>query len=85
MKYDFTLKTSFVVDIDFEQIYEYIKDTTELSDNQEIYNTFNDNIYYYLEELYSVVIQELEENEYTIDNIVDDWYNWLVDNKNFDL
>lgn len=85
MKYDFTLKTSFVVDIDFEQIYEYIKDTTELSDNQEIYYTFNDNIYYYLEELYSVVIQELEENEYTLDNIVDDWYNWLVDNKKFKL
>ena len=85
MKYDFTLKTSFVIDIDFEQIYEYIKDTTKSSDNQEIYNNFNDNVYYYLEELYSVVIQELEENEYTIDNIMDDWYNWLVDNKNFDL
>ena len=85
MKYDFTLKTSFVIDIDFEQIYEYIKDTTGSSDKQEIYYNFNDNIYYYLEELYSVVIQELEENEYTIDNIMDDWYNWLVDNKNFDL
>lgn len=84
MKYGFTKTENFTVDIDFDQIYNYIVDTESITDDYEIYNDFMNNIYEYILKLYGKDVECTEDNTYVTDMICDDWYTWLVENKNFD-
>ena len=84
-------------DIDFQKLFDFMKNEDELENPVYDYATqFGDNIDYYLEQVYGIVISyediydydELREkmypivlNEYLLDDLYSEYYDWLEANK----
>ena len=84
-------------DIDFQKVFDFMKNEGGLENTVYDYCTeFGDNIYYYLEQVYGIVISyediydydELREkmypsvlNEYLLDDLSSEYYDWLDKNK----
>ena len=84
-------------DIDFQKVFDFMKNEDELENTVCDYSTqFGDNIDYYLEHVYGIVISykdiydydELCEkmypsvlNEYLLDDLSSEYYDWLDKNK----
>ena len=87
-------------DIDFQKLFDFMKNEDDLENTVYNYNTrFGDNIDYYLEKVYGIVISytdindydcdEVPEkkiypysiNEYLLDNLCNEYYDWLNENK----
>lgn len=84
-------------DIDFQKVFDFMKNEDELENTVCDYSTqFGDNIDYYLEQVYGIVISyedicdydELREkmypsvlNEYLLDDLCSEYYDWLDKNK----
>lgn len=84
-------------DIDFQKVFDFMKNEDELENTVCDYSTqFGDNIDYYLEQVYGIVISykdiydydELCEkmypnvlNEYLLDDLYSEYYDWLDKNK----
>lgn len=92
MKFQFQKIVRFNLDIDFKKIHDtVIKDISEIYEefNYDIvYEHFGDNVEYYLEKLFDIEFgyfkddecgekMLLEDNEWIMDCIVDEFYNWL--------
>lgn len=84
MKYTFP-KTIYVeLDVDFQQIYDYVKkdyesDGYDLKDKWTIYDYFCDNIGYFIEKIYGYKVDD--EGSNYCDTIVNDFSNWLESQK----
>lgn len=84
-------------DIDFQKVFDFMKNEGEIENTVCDYSTqFDDNIDYYLEQVYGIVISykdiydydELREkmypsvlNEYLLDDLYSEYYDWLDKNK----
>ena len=84
-------------DIDFQKVFDFMKNEDELENTVCDYSTkFGDNIDYYLEQVYGIVISykdiydydELCEkmypnvlNQYLLDDLYSEYYDWLDKNK----
>lgn len=84
-------------DIDFQKVFDFMKNEDGLENTVCDYGTqFGDNIDYYLEHVYGIVISyediydydELREkmypsvlNEYLLDDLYSEYYDWLDKNK----
>ena len=84
-------------DIDFQKLFDFMKNEGELENTVYDYSTqFGDNTDYYLEQVYGIVISyediydydELREkmypsvlNEYLLDDLSSEYYDWLDKNK----
>lgn len=84
-------------DIDFQKVFDFMKNEGGLENTVYDYSTqFGDNIDYYLEQVYGIVISyediydydELREkmypsvlNEYLLDDLSSEYYDWLDKNK----
>ena len=92
MKFQFQKVVRFYLDIDFKKIHDtIIKDISEFYEEfswDVVYDHFGDNIEYYLEKLFGIEFDYfkddecgekmlLEDNEWIMDCIVEEFYNWL--------
>ena len=86
-------------DIDFQEVFDFMKNEGELENTVYDYDIkFGDNTDYYLEQIYGIVISytDIDDkrgelngekiypfvmNEYLLDNLCNEYYNWLVKNK----
>lgn len=87
-------------DIDFQKVFDFMKNKGELENTVYDYGTdFGDNTDYYLEHVYGIIIsyQDIEDydcdelcgkkiypsimNEYLLDNLYYEYYDWLDENK----
>ncbi len=87
-------------DIDFQKVFDFMKNEDELENTVYDYATrFGDNTDYYLEQIYRIVIsyQDIEDynydelgekkvypssmNEYLLDTLYNEYYDWLDKNK----
>ena len=83
-------------DIDFQKVFDFMKNKGELENTVYDYDTqFGDNADYYLNQIYGIVVSYQDINEYDgdektypysmnadlLDELCDDYYNWLVKNK----
>lgn len=87
-------------DIDFQKVFDFMKNEGELENTVYDYATqFGDNTDYYLEQIYEIIISchniddyDYDElhgkkiypssmNEYLLDNLYNEYYDWLETNK----
>lgn len=87
-------------DIDFQKVFDFMKNENELENTVYDYAThFGDNTDYYLEQIYGILIscQDIEDydydeigekkvypssmNEYLLDTLYNEYYDWLETNK----
>lgn len=81
MKFEYNIIESCDIDIDFEKIYEYIKEESLDYTIEDICTMFNENVEYYLQKLYLASDFSEEMNEYETESLREKWYDWLVTNK----
>lgn len=65
------------VDIDYQQVYDYIKEDNPSYDLYNIYQDFLDNIEYYFECIYNRSDFIAIDNEECVELIKQDWQDWL--------
>ena len=80
MKYHISVQSEIELDVNFEDIYNLIKETNPEFDNDQIRDEFWISPYYYLRKSYKFNDNDMNNNEYVIDNICSDFGEWL-DNK----
>lgn len=78
MKFWYDVIESHCIDIDFQEVYNYISDhVLNMNNHYDIYLEFIDNCSYYLGDLYKLEDFVEENNEYAILKLIDSWENWL--------
>jgi len=81
--YAIPVKTYTEIEVDFEKLYNYIVQKTNIEDPDEIYNEFGDNIDFYLKEALNIEFDDtyFDEDDYIFeDNIWGDFGDWLDEN-----
>lgn len=78
MKFWYEVIESHCIDIDFQEVYNYIHDNEPNIDNHyDIYLAFIDNYPYYLDKLYKLEDFVEEDNDLVIQELIDSWGDWL--------
>lgn len=77
MKFWYEVIESHYIDIDFQKIYDYIKSDDPDIEIIDVYNTFIDNVSFYLRSIYECEDLEEEDNEYNINELIDSWGDWF--------
>ena len=77
MKFWYKIVTFGFVDIDFQEIYNYIKSDNPDIKTYDVYNTFIDNVTFYLRSIYGCEDLEEDDNEHNINELIDSWGDWL--------
>ena len=72
------------MDISFDMIFEYIKDSLKSNDLRLIKEDFIDNIEGYLWDIYQLTDFIEEDNDYTVEFIIEKWEEYIK-NKYFEL
>lgn len=81
--YAIPVKTYTEIEVDFEKLYNYIVQKTNIEDPDEIYNEFGDNIDFYLKEALNIEFDDtyFAEDDYIFeDDIWGDFGDWLDEN-----
>ena len=81
--YAIPVKTYTEIEVDFEKLYNYIVQKTNIKDPDEIYNEFGDNIDFYLKEALNIEFDDtyFDEDDYIFeDDIWGDFGDWLDEN-----
>ena len=77
-RYWYEVITTEFVDIDFQEIFDFIKKESNLTDIDRIYNEFIDNMGYYIRSVYSSTDDLVDEdNGYFFQEIENDWGDFL--------
>ena len=77
-RYWYEVITTEFVDIDFQEIFDFIKKESKLTDIDSIYNEFIDNMGYYIRSVYSSTDDLVDEdNGYFFQEIENDWGDFL--------
>ena len=77
MKFWYEVLESRCIDVDFQEIYDYIKSDDPDIKISEVYYTFTDNVAFYLSSMYGCEDLEEYNNEYNINELIDFWGNWF--------
>lgn len=78
MKFWYEVIETHCVEIDFQEVYDYIHDNEpDMSNNYDIYLEFIDNCSYYLDKLYKLEDFVGENNDHAIQELIDSWETWL--------
>ena len=77
MKFYYDVVETHCVEIDFQEIYDYIKSDDPDIKTSEVYYTFIDNITFYLRSIYGCEDLEEDDNEYNINELIDSWGDWF--------
>lgn len=82
MKFNYIIQEAKSIEIDFQDIFDYIKSEDPEADWEEIMCIFSDNIEYYLKNIYKCMDLEEEYNEYELLELNDAWEAWVYSNNN---
>lgn len=78
MKFWYDVIESHCIDIDFQEVYNYICDhAPNMNNHYDIYLEFIDYCSHYLYELYKLKDFVKEDNDHAIAELIDSWENWL--------
>lgn len=78
MKFYYDIIETRCVEINFQEIYNYIHDNEpDINNRYDIYLEFVDNFDYYLEKIYKIDDLVCENNDYAIQELIDSWGDWL--------
>ena len=78
MKFWYEVIETHCVEIDFQEVYDYIHDNEpDMSNNYDIYLEFIDNYFYYLDKLYKLEDFVGENNDHAVQELIDSWETWL--------
>lgn len=77
MNFNYAVTTDRSIDIDFQDIFDYIKNEDSNLTTTEIYNTFLDNAAWYLRAIYKCEDLDEDTNEYEITDLIEKWEYWL--------
>lgn len=77
MKFWYRIVTLEFVDIDFQEIYNYIKSDDPDIKTSEVYYTFIDNVAFYLRSIYGCEDLEEDDNDHAIQELIDSWGDWF--------
>lgn len=80
MKYYYDVIECYEINIDYQQVYNYIKEDNPDYDTYNIYQDFLNNIEYYFECIYNRSDFLEIDNEECVEEIKQDWQNWLDEN-----
>lgn len=77
-RYWYEVITTEFVDIDFQEIFDFVKKESKLTDIDSIYNEFIDNMGYYIRSVYSRTDDLVDEdNYYFFQEVEKDWGDFL--------
>ena len=77
-RYWYEVITTEFVDIDFQEIFDFVKKESKLTDIDSIYNEFIDNMGYYIRSVYSKTDDLVDEdNDCFFQEIENDWGDFL--------
>ena len=77
-RYWYEVITTEFVDIDFQEIFDFVKKESKLTDIDSIYNEFIDNMGYYIRSVYSRADDLVDEdNDYFFQEVENDWGDFL--------
>ena len=84
MKYWYEVITSECVDIDFQEVFDFIMKESGLTDMDDLYYEFLDNMVYYITSIYKYTESTLvdEDNDYFFEEVQKGWEKFLE--KEFD-
>lgn len=77
MEFWYNIIESHYIDIDFQEIYDYIKSDDPDIKTSEVYYTFTDNTAFYLRSIYGCEDLEEDDNEHNINELIDSWGDWF--------
>lgn len=77
-RYWYEVITTEFVDIDFQEIFDFVKKESKFTDIDSIYNEFINNMGYYIRSVYSKTDDLVDEdNDYFFQAIENDWEDFL--------
>lgn len=82
MKFNYIVQEAKSIEIDFQDIFDYIKSEDPEADWKEIMYIFSEDIEYYLKVIYKCMDLEEEYNEYELLELNDAWEAWVYSNNN---
>ena len=82
MEFNYIVQEVNSIEIDFQDIFDYIKSEDPEADWDEIMCIFSDNIEYYLKVIYKCMDLEEEYNKYELLELNDAWEDWVYLNNN---
>lgn len=78
MKFYYDIIETRCVEVNFQEIYNYIHDNEpDINNRYDIYLEFIDNCSYYLDKLYKFEDFVGENNDHAIQELIDSWETWL--------
>jgi hypothetical protein len=77
MDFNYSVIENRNIEIDFQDIFDYIKSEDSNLTTAEIYNTFLDNAAWYLRSIYKCEDLDEDTNEYEITDLTEKWEYWL--------
>jgi hypothetical protein len=77
MDFNYSVIENRNIEIDFQDIFDYIKSEDSNLTTAEIYNTFLDNTAWYLRSIYKCEDLDEDTNEYEMLDLTDKWECWL--------
>lgn len=79
MKYWYEVITSECVDIDFQEVFDFIMKESGLTDMDDLYYEFLDNMVYYITSIYKYTENTLvdEDNDYFFEEVQKGWEKFL--------
>ena len=79
MKYWYEVITSECVDIDFQEVFDFIMKESGLTDMDDLYYEFLDNMVYYITSIYKYTESTLvdEDNDYFFEEVQKGWEKFL--------
>ena len=86
MKYWYEVRTSECVDIDFQEVFDFIKKEEQLTELYDIYIRFIDNMGYYIRSIYEHTDDNLvnEDNDCFFDEVQEGWEKFLEKEYDFE-
>lgn len=85
MKYWYEVITLEFVDIDFQEVFDFIKKESNITDIDELYYEFIDNMGYYIRSIYKYTEDTLvsEDNDNFFDEVQKGWEKFLEEKYNY--
>ena len=78
IRYWYEVITTEFVDIDFQEIFDFVKKESKLTDIDDLYYEFLDIMGYYIRSIYSRTDDLVDEdNDYFFQEVEKDWYEFL--------
>lgn len=78
MKFWYEIIESRCIDVDFQKVYDYIRDNeSNINNHYDVYLEFINNYSYYLDKLYKLEDFVEEDNDHAVQELINSWKDWL--------